>query len=387
MFWKYTLFEMKLVLHNRKNWLLGLFLLLLFPVFFISYSQSDPVSLEDEKREEADMINAVLNIYPESYRETPEGEEVYENLLEQSSLINYQIYYFWMGDPAEEYIEDGLALNELRLRVHELGNKGVPEWGIKPEKEILKENALLRYIEEHGLPIETETLVTSQYLPVVLQIMGGLLFYFFVLISGSEVLVSEQRHRTVINGFPLSFMKRITSKIGIYFTYIYTFLVLGLLLGGYVAYRKAGFGDFSYPVLFYRNYGFAAISTTSTTRYLLYVLLAMALITIMTLFLSILLNILFKNAYANILIGFGLFLLPDLLRTVGVESAFLNPIKYVEISKVLSGDLAVQLGNGQIDYWHAIIWLVVLVLTIAGVIFAINKSAYLKSKEMRVNNA
>lgn len=384
MFWKYTLFEMKLVLHNRKNWLLGLFLLLLFPVFFISYSQSDPVSLEDEKREEADMINAVLNIYPESYRETPEGEEVYENLLEQSSLINYQIYYFWMGDPAEEYIEDGLALNELRLRVHELGNKGVPEWGIKPEKEILKENALLRYIEEHGLPIETETLVTSQYLPVVLQIMGGLLFYFFVLISGSEVLVSEQRHRTVINGFPLSFMKRITSKIGIYFTYIYTFLVLGLLLGGYVAYRKAGFGDFSYPVLFYKNHGFAAISTT---RYVLYVLLAMALITIMILSLSVLLNILFKNAYANILVGLGLFFLPDLLRTVGVESAFLNPIKYVGISKVLSGDLAVQLGNGQIDYWHAIIWLVVLVLTIAGVIFAINKSAYLKSKEMRVNNA
>lgn len=384
MFWKYTLFEMKLVLHNRRNWFLGLFLLLLFPVFFISYSQSDPVSLEDEKREEADMINAVLNIYPESYRETPEGEEVYENLLEQSSLINYQIYYFWMGDPAEEYIEDGLALNELRLRVHELGNKGVPEWGIKPEKEILKENALLRYIEEHGLPIETETLVTSQYLPVALQIMGGLLFYFFVLISGSEVLVSEQRHRTVINGFPLSFMKRITSKIGIYFTYIYTFLVLGLLLGGYVAYRKAGFGDFSYPVLFYKNGGFEAIATT---HYLLYLLLAMALITIMILSLSVLLNILFKNAYANILVGLGLFFLPDLLRTVGVESAFLNPIKYVEISKVLSGDLAVQLGNGQIDYWHAIIWLVVLVLTIAGVIFAINKSAYLKSKEMRVNNA
>lgn len=386
MFWKYTLFEMKLILHNRRNWFLGLLLLLFFPLFFMNYSQSDPVSLEEEKKEEANIINAVLDIYPESYQESGDGKEIYESLLKQSSIINYQIYYFWEGDPGEDYIEDGLALNELRLRVHELENKGIPDWGIKSEKEILKENARLTYMQKYDLPVQTEALAASVFLVNAFQLIGGLLFYFFVLVSGSEVLVSEQQHHTVINGFPLAFMKKVISKTSIYFAFIFPLLILGLLLGGYSAYKKAGMGDLNYPVLLYGNGDFEAISTI---RYLLYGFLAMALVTVLVLYLSVLLNMIFKNAYANILIGLGFFLLPGLFRSAGVEFTLLNPIRYVEISKVMSGDLAAQLGDSHIDYWHAISWLAGWSLLVLGVIYMMNKWKYVQKsdKQRRMNDA
>lgn len=378
MFWKYALFETKLMLHNRKNWFLGLFLLLFFPFFFVYYGQSEPISLKSQKEYEVGVIKSIFNQFPDKQRDTPEGEEVYQNLLKQSSLVNYQNYYLSTGDDNEAYIENGLLLNELRLRVHALDHKGINDYLVKPEEEILKEAAFLSYLQEHELPLRTDSLAPSNYIVVALGTMSGVLFYLFVLLSGSEIATQEQRHRTVVNGFPIAFMKKVMSKISIHFIHIFTFLILGMLLGVFFASRNSGFGDFSYPVILYRNGGFEAIPTV---HYLMYVLLAMALITIMLLCLSVVLNLFFRNAYANVLIGLGLFLLPDLLMIMGVETKLLNPIKYVDFSNVLSGDLANQLGNSQLDLWHACIWLVILSLIMIGITYMKNKVPYIRKSE------
>ncbi len=50
MFWKYLLFELKLLLSNRKNWLLGIVLLLFFPLYYLIYSQAEPETTEGERR-------------------------------------------------------------------------------------------------------------------------------------------------------------------------------------------------------------------------------------------------------------------------------------------------------------------------------------------------
>ena len=379
MFWKYFLFEAKLLLHNRKNLFLGFSLLLFFPVFFIYNSQTEPETLKDLKKTEASMIKSTLNQFPDTQKDTPEGAEIHDSLLKQSSLVNFQIFYLRSDETREEYIENGLLLTQLRLRAHELDNMGIPKHLILSKEEILIEDTLLRYIQKHELPLQPDPFTASRYLVVALNTLSGLLFYFFAIVSGSEMLVYEQRHRTVVNGFPISFMKKINSKISVHFLQIGTFLVIGFLFGGIFASRKSGVGDFSYPILIYKNGGFEAISTT---RYLLYVFLAMALITIMLLYISVLLNLIFKNAYANVLIGLGVFLLPDLLRTMGVNSTLLQPIKYVEFSNVLSGALAVQLGNSQIDYWHSIIWLLILSLLMIAIIYAKSKFEYIgKIKE------
>ena len=60
MFWKYLLFETKLLLLNKKNWLLGIALILFFPLYYSHYSQLDMVDIREEKNEEADNFPKIL---------------------------------------------------------------------------------------------------------------------------------------------------------------------------------------------------------------------------------------------------------------------------------------------------------------------------------------
>src|SRR5690625_2350535 len=152
MFRKYFLFETKLMVKNRKNLFLGALLVLFFPIFFFYYSDTEVETIESEKRSEQENINAILDSFPLSQEETAEGAEIHEIYLEQSSLVNYQLYYLafvGLDETNEEYIENGLRLNELRLRVHELENQGVPPYYIIPEEEILQSNAFLQFAMEN----------------------------------------------------------------------------------------------------------------------------------------------------------------------------------------------------------------------------------------------
>ena len=376
MYWKYSLFETKLLLHNRKNGFLGLLLLLFFILYFIfSYSQTEQVTLLDEKRMEGNWYTSVFNQLPDPVEDTPEYE-VYKNLEDQSTLVNYQRFHL-TRDENEEFIELSHELKHLRLRVIELDNKGIPEHLVMEKEYILKENILLNYIEKNDLPLQQEPVTASHFLMTAFTTVSGLIFYMFLLLFGSEILTFENRHRTVMNGFPISFMKKATSKISLYFTHIISFLAGGLFIGFLYAANQTSSGNFSYPVLIYNDGGFEAVSTL---QFLMYSILAIVLITVLVLTLSVLLNMLFNNAYFNVLIGLGLFMLPDLLMVMGINASWLHPLKFVDFSSVLTGDLASQLGNSQIDYWHAIFALFVMTLLLTSLIFLVNKAAYIKNR-------
>ena len=155
------------------------------------------------------------------------------------------------------------------------------------------------------------------------------------------------------------------------------FLVLGLLLGHYFLSKEFGTGYLTDPIVIYRNGGYEAIIIFD---YLLYGLGAMAVITLVVLYLSTLLNILFKNAFANVLVGFSLFLVPNLLLVWGVNFSVFHPLKYIDFSSVLSGNLSKELGNAQIDFWYSILWLVALCVLLIIILFVKNKLSYLQTQ-------
>lgn len=376
MFWRYFLFEAKRLLHNRKNWFLGIVLLLFFPIFILYAYQTPPESLRDTKKEEADTIQSLFNVYGDELQEgTAEEQAVYENLLQQSSLVNFQVFYVRAGEVTEEYIENGLALTELRLEAHELGNQGIPNHAIISKEDILKEDALLRFLQKEKIILDADSFVVENSMVVALGLLSGLPFLFFVLLSGSDIIVSEQRHETIMRGVPLSFMKKINTKVFLYFSHMMIFLIAGLLLGNYFMMKELGNSPLYDPVIIYHNGSFEAITLL---RYIGYSLLAMAVIALLGLYLSVLLNVLFKNAYANVLVGFGLFLLPSLLLAGGVNISLLNPLKYIEFSNVLSGVLAIQLSDSKIDYGTLILWLPILCILPVIILFVKNKLAYRK---------
>src|SRR5699024_7522487 len=200
-----------------------------------------------------------------------------------------------------------------------------------------------------------------------------LLFLVLLLISGNELLLYERRHMSVMQGFPIAFMSKVASKVIVYSIFIFTFLLIGFGIGNIYLSSALGAGEFSFPILIYQDENYLAVSTV---QYLIYIFLGFALVTVLLLSLSILLNMIFKNAFANILVGLGIFLLPDLALAAGLNTPLLHPIKFIDIQKVLSGDLAIELSNGTIDYLFVMWILALLTILLLSVIYAINKFTY-----------
>ncbi|WP_432357766.1 hypothetical protein [Sporosarcina sp. UB5] len=382
MFWKYLLFEAKLLLHNRKNWLLGIGLILFFPLYYSHYSQIEIKDLKKQKNEEAQHMFTIFNGFPEELRVSAEGEEFYNNLTQQSSLINMQRFYLWKKDDYDKYIEDGIKLNELRLELHESGNRGIHPDFVIPKEEIQKELSVLQYYKLHDLPLIPNPFVASNYLPVALNMLSGLLFCLFVLIIASSILLNDQQHRSVVGGFPVSFMQKVSGKVAIHLAQVMVFLVIGVLIGGYYVARKTEWGNFISPVLIYQDMDFIAVSTI---RYLTYMFIAFALIALFLLLVFVLINVLTRNLYATILTMLVILLLPDLMSVAGVTFNWLYPLKFVDIGSVLNGDAALEFGIEKLDFKHSFSWLVGLNLIAAAVLYVRNKLQYIRKGEVALN--
>ncbi|MDN4607999.1 hypothetical protein [Sporosarcina highlanderae] len=389
MFRKYLLFEIKLLVLNKKNWLLGFALILFFPLYYSHYSQLDIVDMKEEITDKSETFYEVFNSFPGSVWQTQEGKEIYANLLEQVGLLFWQRLYlskevdnpesfFSAGPNFQKFFDAGLKLNELRLDLHQRGNKGIHRDHIIPVNEILKENALYEYHKEHELSLVQDPFKASNFVPVALNLISGTLFCILVLLAGSSMLVNDQLHPSVLFGFPVSFMQKAISKVGVHFVQIMLFLCIAILIGSYYVAGKAGWGDFRAPVLIYQDADFIAISML---RYLFYMLVAFGLIALLLLFTFLLVNLVTKNLYAAIVIILFVLLSPQLLQAAGVETNWLYPLKFIDIGAVLSGDAAKEYGIEKLDFMHAYSWLVGLNLLVVGILYGRNKLLHIRKVE------
>ena len=388
-FWNYVLFEAKLLLSNKKNWMLGLLLILFFPLYFSHYSQLDIVGINEKKNEEAEKFIELFDTFPGSVWITDEGKEIRAILKEQITLMNWQrLYlktdgntdgYFGAGANFEKYFDAGLQLNELRLDMHRRGNKGIQRDHIMPVTEIQKENALYRYHMEHEVPLVQDPFKANNYIPVALNLLSGTLFCMFVLLMGSSMLIHDQQHPSVLHGFPISFMQKTISKVGVHFVQVMFFLCASMGIGSFYVAQKTGWGDLRTPVLIYQDADFIAVSTL---RYLFYMLVAFALIALLLLLTFLFLTLIAKNLYASIIIILLIILSPQLLLAAGVESNWLYPLKLIDIGAVLSGDAAKEYGIENLDFKHAYSWLVILNLLVISSLYGRNKLIYRKKMQL-----
>ncbi|WHT48577.1 hypothetical protein QNH10_01705 [Sporosarcina thermotolerans] len=126
-------------------------------------------------------------------------------------------------------------------------------------------------------------------------------------------------------------------------------------------------------MLLYQQGGVIAISTT---RYILYMLIAMALFASLLLLAFILVNTLTKNLYASVLMIVLIFLIPTVLNFTGLHIGLLQPLSIIDIGPILNGDAASLYGNDALDYKLAAFWLLVMNAGILGALFVGNKVKY-----------
>lgn len=374
MYRNYLLFELKLLMRNKKNWLLGCALLLFFPFYYMHYSDTEVQDLQTLKNEEANTYQAIFFYLPEEYRESAVGDEIYTNLTEQSSLVNNQRFALWQKNVDHDaFIESGLRVNELRLRLHELDNEGIHPSFVIPKEEINKEMALLRYYKEHSLPLVPDPFVASNYLPVALESLSGLVFCMFVLLIGSSMYVHDLQRKTIIGIFPVSFMQKLLSKVGIHAMQVLLFLGFGLVAGGLYVALKTGWGNVQSPMLLYTGGDYIAVSTI---RYVLYMLLAFMLTALLLLFALALLTLVTKNVYASLFIVILILLVPAGLQFADMHVEWLYPLYMLDIEAILSGNAALALGSETLDYRRALIWLVGMNIVLFVGLFLKNKWSY-----------
>ncbi|MGG0642424.1 ABC transporter permease subunit [Sporosarcina gallistercoris] len=371
--WNYILFEIKMLVHNRKNWLLGIALILFFPIYYLQYSQTDIKTLQDQKNEEAEQFHSIFKAFPEEMRETKEGQEIYDNLTEQASLINMQRFYLWDEEDNDLYITDGLRLNKLRLDMHEAGNKGIHPNYIVPKQEIHKEVALLDYYQKHHISIVPDPFVASNYIPAALDTISGLPFGLIVLLIGSSMLLHDQQNRSLMIGLPVSFLQKVVSKVVIHLFLIFAFLVAGIGACSLYVGLKTGWGSFTSPVLLYSSGDFTAVSTV---HYVLLQLLAFLLISLLLLVASVLVSRITKNLYTTVLFIVFLLLLPSLLLSAGIDGSWLRPLAMIDIGAVLSGEAAMRFASTSMDYKHAFLWFFGFTLAVNAVLYMKNKLQY-----------
>ncbi|REB06117.1 hypothetical protein DVB69_14395 [Sporosarcina sp. BI001-red] len=371
--WNYLLFETKMVLHNRKNWLLGIAILLFFPIYYLQYSQTDIKTLQDQKNEEAEQFHTIFKAFPEEMRETKEGQEIYDNLTEQSSLINMQRFYLWDEEENDSYITDGLRLNELRLALHEAGNKGIHPNYIVTKEEIHKEVALLNYYQKHHVSIVPDPFVASNYIPAALDTISGLPFCLIVLLIGSSMLLHDQQNRSLMRGLPVSFLQKVFSKVGIHLFQLFVFLAVGIGIGSVYVGLKTGWGSFTSPILLYSGGTFTAVSIV---HYVLLQLLSFLLISLLLLVTTILVSGLTKNMYATVLSIVFLLLLPSLLLSAGIDASWLHPLVMIDIGSVLSGEAALKFTSTSMDYRRALSWFVGLTLVVLATLYMKTRLQY-----------
>lgn len=378
MFWKYTLFESKLALNNRKNWVIALFFLMVFTLLFMyTASENAPKSLYEQKVEEAKDMEAFFHYMDTVRFDNEEAAGVYELVTKQASLINMQRWYIGSGDDSDQFIEDGLELNELRLQVHELGDIGVPAHYLKSKAEILRETAVLEFIKKYELPLESESFLTSYFIEEAFKSVSGLVFFIVVLIAGSEMLTFEQRHTSILNGFPIPFMHKITSKIIIHFILISVCLLAGFLIGLTYLDSKLEALDFQFPILIYMNGDYIAVTVA---QYIIYMLLAFLMSTMIVLLGAILCNMIFKHAFATILAGAAVFLIPHLMMLAGWKIPVLSKISYLDFANILEGETAIVLQSPSLDFINGYIWMSLVLVMLVGIIYILHKSSYAEGR-------
>src|SRR5690625_54013 len=379
MFWKYTIFELKILLQNRKQLFLGLLLVFFFPVYFQIYFNSEPPTLLSQKHEEKEIQSIAVNVLPLDIRETEENEEIFYNLTEQLSLVNMQIFYLGndYGQEVTEYIEDGLRLNELRMEMHEKDNPFLSSNLTIPIEEIEKENEFLTYLKKNDLLEEDNPFVTSKFLIAITEMLSGVFLFIIILLICSDMLVYENEHQTVMRSLPVSFRTKATSKITLNYIFIILCLTLGVVLGIFRSSSVESIGNFNYPTLIFSPDGFIAVPIM---EYVLYASLAVIVAVLMTVCLTLLLNTFVPNMYGVVLVGIALFFLPDLLYLIGIKAKILYPIKYIDISGVLSGGLAEQFNDTGITYWNSIFAMLGFTVVLIVFIFVYNWLRFRKKR-------
>jgi len=330
----YMSFELKYFLSKRKTVLLIATLLGGAIWLFAAIHFQNLGDHEGEMYDELNETRLSLRSIETYYREDPENETLSDNILEQQSLTA-SMYNGILFEEASWLYESGEELGELRLEFAELNQEALPSTLFPPVHESKRQVAEYSRLQETNHDVLIDSRNTSDYLRLLMQYFGVFAFLFLTIFA-SDIGVEDFNHKTMVQGYPVPPISRMLTQVGIYLGSILTGSLFVLLLAGSFVSLIWGVSDVTYPM---GIYSFGAYQAIPVWQSIIWFVLYYAFLTLHIIVLSLLLNHLFKNIYATLVIMIFLygisFLFPDLSAALAW-----TPLPYYQMTSVFQGAIA-----------------------------------------------
>ncbi|MFF2753623.1 ABC transporter [Psychrobacillus sp. NPDC058041] len=259
------------------------------------------------------------------------GSELYKNLVLQQQLVAKQRMSIRMDLP-ELFLDTAIDFANLRAKAFEMDGFDKVAGNLPSKRENQLDSIFYQYIKKTEIPLSTNPLSFFPFIAYLFSVLGSVWFVFIAIYS-SGIMVEEFRHTSLIKGYPISFDKYVIAKCISSMLLVGVFL-LELFVCSLPLIYLDGLGNSSYPIAIFNG----DFDVYPIYKYLGVSILYMVLISIFVILLSVILNVLLKNMYLTLFVQLLLYVFPMLFPGMMNLIPF-NPFNYFNFSSVLNGQM------------------------------------------------
>ncbi|MGO1923101.1 MAG: hypothetical protein ACTH14_04650 [Jeotgalicoccus sp.] len=332
-----------------RDWKVRILLVSLF-LFLASYSafyqdRSLVLPLE-ELRSEYEDTQQIFHAIPQNHFDSATGQEVYDKLARQQSIIGMQRYILseqegntvsGLENVVSDYVDQGLELAENRLFFYEADDFESQELllSFMPEKSKIENDLkFLTYLKENNVDIDWNPLSPSLVLFNLVNIISGIFIFIIAAIFGADRFSKDQEFNwSISQGIPYSWAHQWRQRTFISWGLIWVITLAGICVSYLLSTLFTDSGTLNYPVPLYSG---AETVYISIMQYVILALLLTMALSYIIVKLSTGLSWIFRNIYLTITIVTAVFYLPYVFALTGPAASW-NPFLYLQIVPVLEG--------------------------------------------------
>lgn len=332
-----------------RDWKVRILLVSLF-LFLASYSvfyQDRSIVLPlEELRSEYEDTQQIFHAIPQNHFDSATGQEVYDKLARQQSIIGMQRYILaeqegntvsGLENVVSDYVDQGLELAENRLFFYEADDFESQELllSFMPAKaEIENDLKFLTYLKENNVDIDWNPMSPSLVLFNLVNIVSGIFIFIIAAIFGADRFSRDQEFNwSISQGIPYSWAYQWRQRTFISWGLIWIITLAGICVSYLLSTFFTDSGTLNYPVPLYSGEETVYISIL---QYVILALLLTIALSYIIVKLSTGLSWVFRNIYLTITLVTAVFYLPYVFALTGPAASW-NPFLYLQIIPVLQG--------------------------------------------------
>lgn len=315
---------------NKKN-ILACIIVAVFVLGLVIFVKTEEIgnSIKDKSAEFQSASIAVNKFQNVDASDRSRASKIYKNLVLQRQLLATQIAALKMSKP-DMFLNTSIELTDLREQSYSLKDFDKVASHIPSNTENQLNSVLYENMKKTGVDISIDSLSYFHFLAYLFALIGSI-WFIFISIYSSGIMIEDFRHTSLIKGYPITFDKYVIAKC-ISFMLIVGVLILEIFICSLPLIYFKGLGDSSYPIsVFVGDFVVYPIY-----KYLLITILYMLVIAIFTILLSVILNVLLKNMYLTLFVQLLLYIFPILFPNMMNIIPF-NPFNYLNITNLLQG--------------------------------------------------